>query len=125
VAADPIAAGDRQPPGGLTDDIPRFATEEGDGAGARARRRRADRRLRAVALDPAPQAARPSSEPTVQVIRASAPGGFDWGDAGIGAAGGVGIAMLGVGGALVIAGVRRNDPGPVQPRWSRPDRGLS
>jgi hypothetical protein len=78
-----------------------------------------------VALDPAPQAARPSSEPTVQVIRASAPGGFDWGDAGIGAAGGVGIAMLGVGGALVIAGVRRNDPGPVQPRWSRPDRGLS
>jgi hypothetical protein len=62
--------------------------------------------------------------PEVQVIRAPNGGGFDWGDAGIGAAGGVGIAMLGVAGALAITGVRRSDR-PVQPRWSRPDRGLS
>ena len=30
-------------------------------------------------------------------------GGFDWGDAGIGAAGGLALAMLGVGGGLVIS----------------------
>jgi hypothetical protein len=30
-------------------------------------------------------------------------GGFDWGDAGIGAAGGFAIAMLGVGGGLALA----------------------
>ena len=29
--------------------------------------------------------------------------GFDWGDAGIGAAGGVALALLGVGGALAIS----------------------
>jgi hypothetical protein len=38
------------------------------------------------------------------VVRVQAPNsGFDWGDAGIGAAGGVALAMLGVGGALVIS----------------------
>ncbi|MGZ6563472.1 MAG: hypothetical protein ACXVH1_28535 [Solirubrobacteraceae bacterium] len=38
------------------------------------------------------------------VVRVQVPqGGFDWGDAGIGAAGGVAIAMLGVGGALVVS----------------------
>ena len=31
------------------------------------------------------------------------PSGFDWGDAGIGAAGGLALAMIGLGGALVIA----------------------
>jgi hypothetical protein len=31
------------------------------------------------------------------------PSGFDWGDAGIGAAGGVALAMLGLGGALVVS----------------------
>jgi hypothetical protein len=37
------------------------------------------------------------------VVRVQAPqSGFDWGDAGIGAAGGVALAMLGLGGALVI-----------------------
>ena len=78
-----------------------------------------------VALDPTPQASPPSSEPTSQVIRTSAPGGFDWGDAGIGAAGGVGLAMLGVAGALVITGAHRSDRRPLQPRWSPPDRELS
>jgi hypothetical protein len=38
------------------------------------------------------------------VVRVQVPqGGFDWGDAGIGAAGGVALAMLGVGGALVVS----------------------
>jgi hypothetical protein len=37
------------------------------------------------------------------VVRVQAPqSGFDWGDAGIGAAGGVALAMLGLGGALVV-----------------------
>ena len=37
------------------------------------------------------------------VVRIQTPqSGFDWGDAGIGAAGGVALAMLGLGGALVI-----------------------
>jgi hypothetical protein len=31
------------------------------------------------------------------------PSGFDWGDAGIGAAGGVALALFGVGGALVVS----------------------
>lgn len=45
------------------------------------------------------------------VVRVEAPqSGFDWGDAGIGAAGAVALAMLGVGGALVIS---------QRPRWTR------
>jgi hypothetical protein len=40
---------------------------------------------------------------TVEVVRVAAPGGFDWGDAGIGAVGGLGLATLAVGGGLVIA----------------------
>jgi hypothetical protein len=47
------------------------------------------------------------------VVRVRAPGsGFDWGDAGIGAAGGIALAMLGVGGGLVISRWR--------PRRARP-----
>jgi hypothetical protein len=38
------------------------------------------------------------------VVRLHAPaGGFDWGDAGIGAAGGLALSMIGVGGALAIS----------------------
>jgi hypothetical protein len=38
------------------------------------------------------------------VVRAQTPAsGFDWGDAGIGAAGGLALAMLGVGGGLAIS----------------------
>jgi hypothetical protein len=41
--------------------------------------------------------------PQTPVVRITTPAsGFDWGDAGIGAAGGLALAMLGVGGALVI-----------------------
>ena len=47
----------------------------------------------------------PVSQPTV--VRVSAPANrFDWADAGIGAAGGVALTMVGVGGALVASGRR-------------------
>ena len=60
-------------------------------------------------------AARPTGSggatPTTQatpIVRVIAPqNGFDWGDAGIGAAGGLALSMLGVGGALVISSQRR------------------
>jgi hypothetical protein len=46
-----------------------------------------------------------------QVVRVSDHSGFDWGDAGIGAAGGLGLAMLGLGGAIVVSQRRsRRDP---------------
>jgi hypothetical protein len=42
--------------------------------------------------------------PQAPVVRITTPAsGFDWGDAGIGAAGGLALAMLGVGGGLVIS----------------------
>jgi hypothetical protein len=45
------------------------------------------------------------------VVRVQAPqSGFDWGDAGIGAAGIVALAMFGVGGALVISQRPRQSP---------------
>jgi hypothetical protein len=48
------------------------------------------------------QAAAPASQPTI--VRVSAPAsGFDWGDAGIGAAGGFALSMIGVGGALATS----------------------
>jgi hypothetical protein len=52
------------------------------------------------------------------IVHLTAPtSGFDWGDAGIGAAGGLAIAMLGVGGGLVISHQR--------PRRTRPTTTLS
>jgi hypothetical protein len=42
--------------------------------------------------------------PQTPVVRITTPvSGFDWGDAGIGAVGGLALAMLGVGGGLVIS----------------------
>jgi hypothetical protein len=57
----------------------------------------------AAALDVAATAANKASAPQA-VVRIHAPqSGFDWGDAGIGAAGGLALALLGVGGGLVIS----------------------
>lgn len=42
-----------------------------------------------------------SSQPVVRIETPKS--GFDWGDAGIGAAGGVALAMLGLGGALAVS----------------------
>jgi hypothetical protein len=47
------------------------------------------------------------------VVRIQTPQpGFDWGDAGIGAAGGIGIAMLAAGGGLLAVRIRREHPDP-------------
>ena len=43
------------------------------------------------------------------VVVATPPVGFDWGDAGIGAAAGFALAMLGLGGALAITRRQRRD----------------
>ena len=40
--------------------------------------------------------------PTVITVRVTKPNGFDWGDAGIGAGGTVGLLLLGLGGALAV-----------------------
>ena len=47
-------------------------------------------------LNPRPARTTPS-QPAVQIVRVSAPGGFDWGDAGIGAAGALGLSTLAIG----------------------------
>ncbi len=60
-------------------------------------------------LNPPAPTGTTSPQPAVEIVRVSAPGGFDWGDAGIGAAGGLGLTMLAAGGGLVIAGPRRRD----------------
>lgn len=59
---------------------------------------------------------RPASAPQAVVQVQTPPSGFDWGDAGIGAAGGVAIAMLGLGGTLLISqGPRRTRKSTAQP----------
>jgi hypothetical protein len=64
-------------------------------------------------LNPTVATTTPSPQPAVQIVRVPAPGGFDWGDAGIGAAGGFGLSMLAIGGGLVITQRRdRRSNGP-------------
>lgn len=48
-----------------------------------------------------PVAAKPAPAVVVRVTSPST--GFDWGDAGIGAAGGIALAMVGLGGALAVS----------------------
>jgi hypothetical protein len=67
-------------------------------------------------------AASRATEPTVAavtpptIVRVTAPSrGFDWGDAGIGAAGGFGLSMIGIGGALAVS-QRRTRSGPALTR---------
>ena len=57
-----------------------------------------------------------SPQPVVEIVRVSAPGGFDWGDAGIGAAGALGLSMLAIGGGLVLAARRHRTPDTSDPR---------
>ena len=66
-------------------------------------------------LNPPPAGTTPSPQPAVQIVRVSAPGGFDWGDAGIGAAGAFGLSMLAIGGGLVIAARRHRTPDTADP----------
>ncbi|MBV8943507.1 MAG: hypothetical protein JO321_09780 [Solirubrobacterales bacterium] len=46
-----------------------------------------------------------------QVVPTSGTAGFEWGDAGIGAAGGLAISVLGIGGALVLSERRTRKTG--------------
>jgi hypothetical protein len=49
--------------------------------------------------------------PTTPIVRVTVPaGGFDWAAAGIGAAGGLAITMLGVGVALTVSQRRNSHP---------------
>src|ERR1019366_3113328 len=66
-------------------------------------------------LNPPAATTTSSPQPAVQIVRVSAPSGFDWGDAGIGAAGALGLSMLAMGGGLVIADRRRRTPGTSDP----------
>jgi opacity protein-like surface antigen len=73
-----------------------------------------------AAIAPAAAAAKPvgpdtssytaTAPPPIQVVHVSAPSGFDWGDAGIGAAGGLALSMLGLGAALTITQRRPRHP---------------
>ena len=54
-------------------------------------------------------------EPAVQIVRVAAPGGFDWGDAGIGAAGALGLSTLAIGTGLAITGSRHYAPSTANP----------
>jgi hypothetical protein len=65
-------------------------------------------------LNPTPARTTPS-QPAVQIVRVSAPEAFDWGDAGIGAAGALGLSTLAIGSALVIAARRHRTPGTPDP----------
>jgi hypothetical protein len=62
-------------------------------------------------------AAAPSATAGVSptLVRVTAPGdGFDWGDAGIGAAGGVALSAIALGGALVVSGQRTRRARPTK-----------
>jgi hypothetical protein len=50
-----------------------------------------------------PAASATASRVPVRIVYVSGGGGLDWGDAGIGAAAGAGITLLGVGGALTVS----------------------
>jgi hypothetical protein len=78
--------------------------------------------LALVAAAPAAASARPAQDlralaktsslagttSSTRTVTASAPHGFDWRDAGIGAAGGLGLSMVAVGGTFVVTGRRRH-----------------
>jgi hypothetical protein len=68
--------------------------------------------LTLAAIAPAAASARPvgpdtspftaTRAPATQIVHVSAPSGFDWGDAGIGAAGGLALSILGLGAVLTV-----------------------
>jgi hypothetical protein len=64
----------------------------------------------------------PQPRPSTQIVRVDAPGGFDWGDAGIGAAAGLGLSMLAIGGGLLISGGRRARTSGMKPVTAKAQR---
>ena len=69
-------------------------------------------------LNPPPTTTTPS-QPAVQIVRVPAPRGFDWSDAGIGAAGALGLSTLALGSGLVITARRHQTPGTPDPTRRR------
>ena len=65
-------------------------------------------------LNPPPARTTPSL-PAVQIVRVTAPDGFDWSDAGIGVAGALGLSTLAIGSGLVITARRHQPPGTPDP----------
>jgi hypothetical protein len=71
-----------------------------------------------------PEASATVSRMPVRIVHVSGGAEFNWGDAGIGAAAGAGITLLGLGGALAVAqrhphataGPRRPEADPGSPR---------
>jgi hypothetical protein len=52
-------------------------------------------------------------QPPATIVRVTTPGGFDWGDAGIGAGVGLGLSIIAIAGVLAISQHRtRRTPGP-------------
>ena len=64
---------------------------------------RPDKSLTPVATPSERSITRETSTPQTVVRVQTPPSGFDWGDAGIGAAGGLALALLGLGAGLVIS----------------------
>jgi hypothetical protein len=64
----------------------------------------------ASAMLPPPDFPQSANQTPVQLVRVSDPSGFHWGDAGIGAAGALGLSMLAAGGVVLIT--RRRTHGP-------------
>jgi hypothetical protein len=62
-----------------------------------------------------PPARTTPTQPAVQIIRVSAPSGFDWSDATIGAAGALGLSTLAIGSGLLMAARRRQTPSAADP----------
>ena len=52
--------------------------------------------------------------PIVEFVEVSRPSGFDWEDAGLGAAAGVGLVLIGAGTAMAAARLRRRSVGPAR-----------
>jgi hypothetical protein len=68
----------------------------------------------AASFDSAGAAANRTSAPQAIVRVHASQGGFDWGDAGLGAAGGLALSMIAVGGAFAVSG-RRSRRGTAVP----------
>jgi hypothetical protein len=49
--------------------------------------------------------------PVVEFVEVAGPNGFDWSDAGLGAAAGIGLVLVGAGGAITTARLRRRPVG--------------
>jgi hypothetical protein len=49
--------------------------------------------------------------PIVEIVEVAAPSGFDWSDAALGAAAGIGLVLVGTGGAMTTVRLRRRPVG--------------